>query len=119
LAVQLRGVMAGSKNDDFTADWLKTQALINANRPETRIWNLLELGEEDTHPLIKEAYHRAVVGRSSEGLPRDIWVLVEAAYELAVTHSTAPEADMAEGKREYDGDGWGAVVGTRKVRGGA
>lgn len=112
MAVQLRGVMAGSKNDDF-ADWLKI-----INSPETRIWNLLELGEEDTHPLIKEAYHRAVVGRSSEGLPRDIWVLVEAAWELAVTHSTAPEADMAEGKREYDGDGWGAV-GTRKVRGGA
>ena len=73
--------MAGSKNDDSTADWLKI-----INSPETRIWNLLELGEEDTHPLIKEAYHRAVVGRSSEGLPRDIWILVEAAYELAVTH---------------------------------
>jgi hypothetical protein len=83
----------------------ETQALIYANRPEVRIFNLLELGEEDTHPLIQEAYHRAVVGRSSEGLPRDIWVLIEAAYELAVTHSTAPEADTEHKppKREYDG----------------
>jgi len=97
----------------------ETQALINANRPETRIWNLLELGEEDTHPLIKEAYHRAVVGRSSEGLPRDIWILMEAAYELAVTHYDNEGNNITEGKREYDGDGWGAVVGTRKVRGGA
>ena len=64
------------------------QALINANRPEVRIWNLLELGEEDRDglTLITEAYHRAVEGRSSEGLPRDIWILVEAAYELACFH---------------------------------